>query len=56
MAVVEFDPDGKVISREEMPEKPKSNYAVPGIYFYDGRVVEIAQIPRTFAPGRARNH
>jgi len=41
--VVEFDPDGKVISLEEKPEKPKSNYAVPGIYFYDERVSEFAK-------------
>ena len=37
--VVEFDPEGKVVSLEEKPEKPKSNYAVPGIYFYDHTVV-----------------
>jgi glucose-1-phosphate thymidylyltransferase len=41
--VVEFDPEGNVVSLEEKPLKPKSNYAVPGIYFYDSRVVELTK-------------
>lgn len=41
--VVDFNSEGKAISIEEKPEKPKSNYAVPGIYFYDNSVVDIAK-------------
>jgi glucose-1-phosphate thymidylyltransferase len=41
--IVEFDADGNVLSLEEKPEKPRSKYAVPGMYFYDENVVEIAR-------------
>ncbi|MDR1089604.1 MAG: glucose-1-phosphate thymidylyltransferase RfbA [Prevotella sp.] len=49
--VVEFDDQGKVISLEEKPEKPKSNYAVPGLYFYDKTVTQKAKMLKPSARG-----
>lgn len=54
--VVEFDAQGQVLSIEEKPEKPKSRYAVPGLYFYDGDAAKLAHTLAAVRPRRAGDH
>ena len=54
--VVEFDDQYRAVSIEEKPEKPRSRYAVPGLYFYDNQVLEMAANLKAFPPRRIGNH
>ena len=54
--VAEFDRDGRVIDLQEKPPRPRSNYAVIGLYFYDNQVLDIARDLKPSTAGRVRDH